>query len=80
MVAGGDEHFLLRQDFRVQEGITGSRGAEREQQGVQSQTWRPVLALSLSVTVTQASHCLSLGCSFIFCKMGDSGSTYPMDA
>ena len=70
MAAGGDEQFLLRQHFRAQEAITGAGGAEGKQQGVQSQTWRPVLALSLSVTVTPASLCTSPGCSFIACIVG----------
>lgn len=47
MAAGGDEQFLLRQRLGVQEAITGAGGAEGKQQGVQSQTWRPVLAVTL---------------------------------
>lgn len=47
MAAGGDEQFLLRQRLGVQEAITGAGGAEGKQQGVQSQTWRLVLAVIL---------------------------------
>lgn len=47
MAAGGDEQFLLRQRLGVQEAIAGAGGAEGKQQGVQSQTWRPVPAVTL---------------------------------
>ena len=47
MAAGGDEQLLLRQHLGVQEATTGAGGAEGKQQGVQRQTWRPVLAVTL---------------------------------
>lgn len=52
-MAGGDGHFMLRQDYRVLEGIIVAEGENSRGGGLRvRQRWCLVLALALAGTVT----------------------------
>lgn len=52
-MAGGDGHFMLRQDYRALEGIMVAEGQSENNRGFRvRQPWCLVLALSLAGPVT----------------------------
>lgn len=73
-MAGGDGHFMLRQDYKVVEGIMMAEGENNERGGVQSQT-----ALVSSPGAGTCWHC-NLSKSLPPLHNGGHDGTYLTDA